>query len=73
MLGYGETEESYCVAAEKAEQLADEQRLEIAQLKEQRQADMVARAKEQRTADAKALAQEEATRELRTETNAKLR
>jgi hypothetical protein len=65
-------EAAYRTATLKAEQLAEEQRLEIAQLRAQRQADQDAYAQEQLIAEAKAQAQEAATSELRSETKAEL-
>jgi hypothetical protein len=66
-------EEVYRAAVAKADKLAEEQRLEIAQLKAQRQTDLEAHAREQRLAAAKVQAQEEATSDLRNETKAELR
>jgi hypothetical protein len=47
--------------------------MEIAQLREQRKADLEAHAEEQRAADAKVQAEKDATKELRTETKAELK
>jgi hypothetical protein len=61
--------ESHRRATEQSAKLVEEQRLEIAQLKAQRQEDLESRAREQLLAQAKVTKQDAATSELRLESN----
>ena len=59
--------ESHRIATKKSDKLVEEQRIEIEQLKAQRQEDLEYRAQEQRMAKEKVKAQSDATSELRNE------
>lgn len=64
--------ESHRLATEQSNRIVEAQRLEIEQLKAQRQADITERLKEKRLAQEKVKAQDDATNELRNETKAEL-
>jgi hypothetical protein len=64
--------EVHRLATEKSNKLVEAQRLEIEELKAQRQADLETRAHEQQMAEEKVKAQDNATSELRKETKAEL-
>jgi hypothetical protein len=64
--------ESHRIATEKSDKLVEEQRIEIEQLKAQRQEDLEYRAQEQRMAEETFKAQSDVTSELRNETKAEL-
>ena len=64
--------ESHRIATEQSNRIVEAQRLEIEQLKAQRQADLNDRLQEQRLSQEKVKAQDDATSELRSETKAEL-
>ena len=64
--------ESHRIETDKSNKLVEAQRLEIEQLKAQRQADLQERLQEKRIANEKVKAQDDATSELRSETKAEL-
>ncbi len=64
--------ESHRIATEQSNRIVEAQRLEIEELKAQRQADLNDRLQEQRLSQEKVKAQDDATSELRSETKAEL-